>query len=115
MDIRSELEHSNVYTVDRNELTDEFIMEKSKNHKVLLICDLGKAENDDKRMSYIEALASADVISDDQIEDVINDKSLAIVVPFHSLEMAERVYRSIAHASHFVSIRLEGEIYSSAC
>ncbi len=113
MDIRSELARANVYAVDRDGLTDDYIKELSNKNKVLVVCDFGKAETDDTRKRYINAIASAGVIGDEHKEGVAEDKSLAIVVPFHSLEMAERLYRKISHASHFVTIHLEGELYST--
>lgn len=115
VDIRNELEHANVLTFDRDGLTDEVVKELSQEHKILVICDFGRAENGEDRSKYIEALKDAAIITDEQIDSVNEDQSLAIVVPFHSLQMAERLYRNIPHASHFVSIRLDGEPYSTAC
>lgn len=101
--------------MDREGLTDDVLKELSQEHKVLIVCDIGKSASGDERKKYVEAIASAAVITDEQIDGVIADQSLAIVVPFHSLEMAERLYRDIPHASHFVSIRLDGEPYATAC
>ncbi|MHB1457942.1 MAG: hypothetical protein ACYC0V_13615 [Armatimonadota bacterium] len=115
MDIRTELEHANVLTFDRDGLTDEVIKQLSQEHKILVICDFGKAVDNNERIKYIKALEDASVITNEQIEDVDADKSLAIVVPFHSLQMAERLYRNIPHASHFVSMQVDGEQYSTAC
>ncbi|MHB1001353.1 MAG: hypothetical protein ACYC27_19105 [Armatimonadota bacterium] len=115
MDIRSELEHANVITMDRDNLTDDIIKELSEEHSVLLICDIGLAEDADKRNQYVDALATANIISEDHVEGVMADESILIIVPLFTLEIAERLYRQIPHASHFVSIRLDGEVYSTAC
>ena len=115
VDIRTELGHANVLTFDRDGLTDEVIKDLSQEHKILVICDFGKAVDNNERMKYIKALEDASIITSEQIEDVDADQSLAIVVPFHSMQMAEILYRNIPHASHFVSIKLDGEQYSTAC
>lgn len=115
VDIRTELGHANLITLDRDGLTDGVIKELSQDHKVLVVCDFGRAADGDERKKYIEALEDAAVITEEQIDGVNDDQSLVIVVPFHSLEMAEKLYRHIPHASHFVSIRLDGDPYSTAC
>lgn len=115
VDIRTELEHANVLTFDRDGLTDEVIKQLSQEHKILVICDFGRAADGNERIKYIKALEDASIITGEQIDSVNADQSLAIVVPFHSMQMAERLYRNIPHASHFVSISQDGEKYSTAC
>lgn len=115
MDIRSELEHANLIVTDRDKLNDELIKELSQDHHVLMICDIGLAKDSDERRKYVDALAKADIISKEQVDEVMADESLLIIVPFHSLTIAERQYRNIPHASHFVSMILDGQEYSTAC
>lgn len=113
MDIRAELEHENVIPVDKDDFTSEMVERLSADYNVLMLCDLSEAANDEERLTYAKSLADAGVIEADQTEPVLADKSLLIVVPFHTLEIAQREYRKIAHATHFVRMYVDGRPYST--
>lgn len=86
----------------------------SKN-KVLLICDVGDAKCEEETRKYVDALNTAELMGgQDAAEKTISDLQI-VVIPFNSLQVAEDVYRSIPHASHFVSLWVEGELYGGAC
>lgn len=109
MDIRSELEHANYRAVNKSELTDEMISELGASYEFILVIDVSKRDNEAERLSYIDALVKADVISHDQVESVAADENLVIIVPLHTERVATDIYRHIPHASHFVSMWVDGK------
>lgn len=113
MDIRTELEHENLIAIGRESVTDELIQNLSADHHVLLVCDASESPDEETRRSYIQALADADIIAKEQVEPVLAETDMVIIVPVHTLEIAERLYRSIDHASHFVRIFLDGRPYAT--
>lgn len=115
MSIHTELEHANYVAVDKSELNDEVISGLSRDYRVLLVCDLAKGPDEARRRSYADALVVADLISREQEELIIEEESLQIIIPLHTLQVATEIYRRIPHASHFVSMYLDGAPYSAAC
>jgi hypothetical protein len=113
LDIRNELEHANYKAVDKNELTDEMIRDLSKEYGFVLVVDVAKRENEQERRSYVEALVKPGIISAEQVDSVMEDENLAIVIPLHTEQVATDMYRHIPHASHFVSIWVDGKPYSA--
>ncbi len=111
LEIRSELEHANYRAIDKSELTDQMISDLSKEYGFILVCDVAKRDNEQERRSYVEAIAKADIISQEQIEGVMADENLAIVIPLHTEHVATEMYRHIPHASHFVNIWVDGKPY----
>ena len=84
-------------------------------NKVLLICDISEAKCEEDRKKYINSLNTADLLDGHDAAGVSLPDLQIVVVPFNSLQVAEDVYRSIPHASHFVSLWVEGELYGGAC
>jgi len=82
--------------------------------KVLLVCDLD-AGGDAKFSIFLKALQTADLVTDEQKDKVICGDLHLVMVSFNSLTIAESVYRQIPHASHFVSIWMDGEPYTDGC
>ena len=115
MDIRSELEHANLIATDKDALTNEKIKELSQEYHVLIVCDITKGSDEEERKTYVKALETAGIITAEQVDAVFADESIIIIVPFHSLQIAEQTYRLIPHATHFVKMLLDGEPYSGAC
>jgi len=115
LDIRSQLEHANLIPVESSTLTPEMIRDLSQEFSVLLVCDIAKNPNNAQRSEYVKALVDGDVISTELMDGVLADETLVIIVPFHTLQIAERTYRNIDHASHFVTVWLDGAPYITAC
>jgi hypothetical protein len=111
LDIRSELEHANYRPINKNELNDEMISDISKEFGFILVADVSNDQGEHERRVYVEALVKADVISQEQVEAVLEDENLAIVIPIHTERVATEMYRHIPHASHFVSIWVDGKPY----
>lgn len=115
MDIRSELEHANYKTYDKNILTPQLISELSKEYSILLVCDVAKREDELDRESFIKSLVKADIISQEQLQGILEDENLQLVIPLHTEHIATELYRKIPHASHFVQIWMDGKPYQGAC
>jgi hypothetical protein len=81
----------------------------------LLVCDVAKGPDEQTRRSYVDGLVHAEIVSEDQMDAVLADESLVIVIPLHTLQVATEIYRRIQHASHFVSIWVDGKPYPGAC
>ena len=111
MDIRSELEHANYKAVDKNELTNEMISDLSKEYGFILVVDVAKRDDEQQRRSYVESLVKPGILSEEQVDSVMEDENLAIVIPLHTEQVATDMYRHIPHASHFVSIWVDGKPY----
>lgn len=109
MDIRSELEHANYRAVDKCAATDEMISELGATYEFILVVDVSRRDNEAERLSYVEALVKADVISKEQVEAVMSDENLVIIIPLHTERVATDIYRHIPHASHFVSMWVDGK------
>ena len=82
--------------------------------KVLLVCDLD-ADGDTKFQVYMKALRDADLLSEEQADKITSENQHLVMVPFNTLTVAETVYRQIPHASHFVTIWMDGEPYTQPC
>lgn len=111
MDIRSELEHAHYRAINKNELTDEMIGDISKEYGFILVVDVSARDSESERRSYIEALVKGDVITQEQVEAVIEDENLTIIIPMHTERVATDIYRHIPHASHFVTMWVDGRPY----
>ncbi len=86
----------------------------SPDSKILLVCDLD-AEGEKNYKAYLKALQDADLLSEEQANAVTSANQHLVMVPFNTMTVAESVYRQIPHASHFVSLWLDGEPYSNGC
>jgi endonuclease III len=115
MDIRAELEHENLKVFSKEEFSQQAIADLSDNYHVLLACDISSRADDAERREYARALMQSGIITDEEMEKILAEESIVIVIPFHSLEIAEQTYRRIPHASHFVVMYLDGEVYSAVC
>lgn len=115
VDIRSELEHANYKVYDKGALTQQVIDDLSKEYSILLVCDVAKREDGQDRETFVKSIAKAGIISDEQVDAVMADESLEIVVPLHTEQIAMDLYRKIPHASHFVTIWMDGKEYRGAC
>lgn len=113
MDIRSELEHANYKAIDRAELNDEMISELSKEYGFILVIDVSKKPEGEDRRSYVEGLVKAGILTQEQVEPVMEDEDLVVVVPLHTEHVATDMYRHIPHASHFVTIWVDGKPYGT--
>lgn len=111
MDIRNELEHANYKAIDKNDLNDETIAQLSNEYGFILAVDVSNRHSEAERRSYVEALVKGDVISPKQVEAVMEDENLVIVIPLHTERVATDIYRHIPHASHFVTIWVDGRSY----
>lgn len=111
MDIRSELEHANYKAINKNQLTDDMIGELGKEYGFILVVDVSARDSESERRSYIEALVKGDVISPEQVDAVIDDENLIIVIPLRTERVATDIYRHIPHASHFVTMWVDGRPY----
>lgn len=87
----------------------------SKEHKVLLVCDISLCANEPQRQSYINAINDAGLFNDDQYDRAMSGEILLIVIPFYTIKVATDLYRKIDHASHFVSVWEDGIAYSVEC
>ncbi len=110
MDIRTRLEHLNLIPVSEELLNDEIISEISKENPIVLVCDVSERTDSNGRLEYIKALAEAGIIGEEEIRPVMEDNSLVIIVPFHTMEIADQVYRRIKHATHFVAMYVDGRV-----
>jgi len=115
MDIKMELEHENLKVFSKDEFTQQAIADLSGDYHVLLACDLSSRADDSERREYVKALVRSGVLTDEEMEKILAEESIIVVIPFHSQEIAEQTYRRIPHASHFVSMYLDGEVYSATC
>ncbi|HAH88100.1 MAG TPA: hypothetical protein DCL60_12105 [Armatimonadetes bacterium] len=115
MDIKIELEQENLKVFRKDEFTKQVIADLSNNYHVLLACDLSSRADSAERQEYAQALIHGGIITDEGKERVLAEESIIIVVPFFSLEIAEQTYRRIPHASHFVTVYLDGEPYTANC
>lgn len=106
---------SGVKFIDREQLVGLAARALGAEHKVLLICDLAGNKCNEEVQEYIDALEIADVLdTQDAAKLTIPDLQL-VVVPFNSLYIAEEVYRGIPHATHFVTLWVDGQPYAGAC
>ncbi|MFQ3548671.1 MAG: hypothetical protein SNJ70_02825 [Armatimonadota bacterium] len=87
----------------------------TEDYHVLLVCDIGICKRNPEWKTYPEALVEADLLTSEDIKKIEDEDLQLVVIPFHSLHIAEDVYRQIPHASHFVSVYVDGELYTGAC
>jgi CO dehydrogenase/acetyl-CoA synthase epsilon subunit len=109
----TELGHSII--ISKSELSEDAIKEMNKEYSVLLICDISRKEDEEERQKHISALKIANLLSDEQAQEVADKGDVELVIPLNTLHVGEEVYRSIPHASHFVTIWVDGKPYQGAC
>ena len=106
---------SGVKFLDREQLVGLAARALGSEHKVLLICDLGGGKCAEEIQEYIDAMEIADLLdAQDSAKLAIPDLQL-VVAPFKSLYVAEEIYRNIPHATHFVTLWVDGQPYAGVC
>lgn len=113
-DLTNHTEPGHAIAISKSELSEDAIKEMNKVHSVLLICDVSRKDGNDWQ-KYIAALKTANILSDEQAQEVMDKGDIQIVIPLNTLHVGTEVYRSIPHASHFVTIWVDEKPYEGAC
>ncbi len=113
--VKADLESHNLKMVGARQLVSLAIEALCVDHPVMLVCDLGAAGDSDTRQEYVTSLVKADVLNSEHVEKATSNDTQLVVLPFLTLTIAENVYRQIAHASHFVTMWVDGEPYAAGC
>ena len=92
------------------DLIDLAVDKFSKENKVLMVLDFSGHCNEDKA-KYIESIKSANILTDEQIQNTQNTGARVIVIPYFTTNIAIQDYRKIKHATRFVSLWVDGIKY----
>lgn len=101
--------------LDREQLVGLAARSLGSQHNVLLICDLAADKSEKSIIEYTKALEKAGILDSENSAGIQTPELQLVVVPFNSLPMAEEAYRGIPHASHFVTLWVDGQPFAGAC
>ena len=92
------------------DLIDLAVDKFSKENKVLMVLDFSGLCDED-RSKYIKSTESANILTNEQLQNTLNSGALIIVIPYFTTNIAVQDYRKIKHATRFVSLWVDGIKY----
>ena len=92
------------------DLIDLAVDKFSKENKVLMVLDFSGL-CDENKSKYIKSIQTANILTEEQLENTLNRGALIIVIPYFTTNIAIEDYRKIKHARHFVSLWVDGIKY----